>query len=87
MKIHLILPILNLFSEHKLTLIPVNDGLRHRPRSSWSIVYLNTELCLAQVWLQSAMKDYTTFSDEEDRPQVRGKDKCSDKVLILALGL
>ncbi|XP_037802804.1 protein KIAA0100-like [Penaeus monodon] len=60
---------LSLSSEHKLTLIPVNDGLRHRPRSSWSIVYLNTELCLAQVWLQSAMKDYTTFSDEEDRPQ------------------
>ncbi|XP_047490285.1 protein KIAA0100-like [Penaeus chinensis] len=60
---------LSLSSEHKLTLIPVNDGLRHRPRSSWGIVYLNTELCLAQVWLQSAMKDYTAFSDEEDRPQ------------------
>ncbi|XP_071525678.1 protein hobbit isoform X2 [Panulirus ornatus] len=58
---------LSLSSEHNLALIPVSDGLRHRPRSCWSIVFLNTELCHAQVWLQSVLKDYTCFPNEEQQ--------------------
>ncbi|XP_045624095.1 protein hobbit [Procambarus clarkii] len=58
---------LSLSSEHNLALIPVNDGLRHRPRSCWSIVFLNTELCHAQIRLQSVLKDYTCFPNEEQQ--------------------
>ncbi|XP_066979648.1 LOW QUALITY PROTEIN: protein hobbit [Macrobrachium rosenbergii] len=62
---------LSLSSEHNLSLIPVNDGLKHRPRSSWSIAYLNTELCHAQIWLQSVLKDHLSFQNdgEEELPQ------------------
>ncbi|XP_053626336.2 protein hobbit isoform X2 [Cherax quadricarinatus] len=58
---------LSLSSEHNLSLIPVNDGLRHRPRSCWGIVFLNTELCHAQIRLQSVLKDYTCFPNEEQQ--------------------
>ncbi|XP_076059759.1 bridge-like lipid transfer protein family member hobbit isoform X2 [Oratosquilla oratoria] len=55
---------LSLSSEHTLTLVPITDGLKHRPRSCWSIAYLNTELTQAQVWLQSVMKELQTVSDQ-----------------------
>lgn len=46
---------LTLSSEHSLRLLPVDDGLKHRPRADWSVVYLNCELQEAEVWLQSAL--------------------------------
>ncbi|KAK3862517.1 hypothetical protein Pcinc_031627 [Petrolisthes cinctipes] len=48
---------LYLSSEHSLALVPLRDGLKHRPRSNWSIVFLGSELRHAQVWLQSLLKD------------------------------
>lgn len=46
---------LTLSSEHGLRLVPLEDGLKHRPRADWSIVFLNCELNEAEVWLQSAL--------------------------------
>lgn len=51
--------------EHILTLVPLNDGLKHRPRSCWEILYLCSELRLAQVWLQSAMEEDDTYTLED----------------------
>ncbi|KAG8224148.1 hypothetical protein J437_LFUL005482 [Ladona fulva] len=43
-------------SEHILSLVPVDDGLKHRPRAEWSIMYMNCELNDAEIWLQSALQ-------------------------------
>ncbi|XP_066998211.2 protein hobbit [Anabrus simplex] len=43
-------------SEHILTLVPVDDGLKHRPRAEWSIMYMNCELNDAEIWLKSALQ-------------------------------
>lgn len=53
-----------LFSEYLLTLIPVEDGLLHRPRAVWSITYMNCELNDAEMWLKSALQ-------VEDKKEVR----------------
>ncbi|XP_065335800.1 protein hobbit [Cloeon dipterum] len=44
-------------SEHILNLVPVDDGLVHRPRAEWSIGYMNCELNDAEIWLQSALEE------------------------------
>ena len=43
--------------EHILTLVPVDDGLKHRPRAEWSIMYMNCELNDAEIWLKSALQE------------------------------
>jgi len=43
-------------SEHNLALHPIDDGLIHRPRAEWSIVYMNCELSDAEIWLKSALQ-------------------------------
>ena len=44
-------------TEHILTLVPVDDGLKHRPRAEWSIMYMNCELDDAEIWLKSALQE------------------------------
>ncbi|KAF4523917.1 hypothetical protein B566_EDAN012268 [Ephemera danica] len=44
-------------SEHILNLVPVGDGLKHRPRAEWSIGYMNCELNDAEIWLQTALQE------------------------------
>lgn len=44
-------------SEHTLTLVPIDDGLKHRPRPQWAIVYMTCELNDAEVWLKSALPE------------------------------
>ncbi|XP_050696104.1 protein KIAA0100-like [Eriocheir sinensis] len=61
---------LYLSSEHILTLVPVNDGLKHRPRSCWEVLYLCSELRLAQVWLQSAMEEDNTYTTEDQEEPI-----------------
>ncbi|OXU27590.1 hypothetical protein TSAR_008120 [Trichomalopsis sarcophagae] len=46
-----------LSSEHNLTLHPITDGLIHRPRAEWSIVYMTCELSDAEIWLKSALQE------------------------------
>lgn len=43
-----------LHSCNDLTLVPVEDGLFHRPAANWSVRYLGCDLTAAKVWLQSA---------------------------------
>jgi hypothetical protein len=43
-------------AEHVLALVPVDDGLKHRPRAEWSIMYMNCELNDAEIWLKSALQ-------------------------------
>ncbi|KAK9512988.1 hypothetical protein O3M35_001284 [Rhynocoris fuscipes] len=42
-------------SEHLLSLVPINDGLIHRPRAEWSVIYMTCELGNAEIWLRSAL--------------------------------
>ncbi|RZC33587.1 UPF0378 protein -like [Asbolus verrucosus] len=44
-------------SEHMLSLVPVDDGLTHRPKAEWSIVYMNSELNDSEIWLKSALQE------------------------------
>lgn len=44
-------------SEHTLSLIPLEDGLKHRPKAEWSIMYMNSELTNAEIWLKSALQE------------------------------
>ncbi|XP_075221262.1 bridge-like lipid transfer protein family member hobbit [Lycorma delicatula] len=44
-------------SEHTLTLVPIDDGLKHRPRPEWAIMYMNCELNDAEIWLKSALEE------------------------------
>ncbi|XP_049792062.1 protein KIAA0100 [Schistocerca nitens] len=43
-------------SEHILNLVPIDDGLKHRPRAEWSIMYMNCEVNDAEIWLKSALQ-------------------------------
>ncbi|XP_055631118.1 protein hobbit isoform X2 [Toxorhynchites rutilus septentrionalis] len=52
---------ITLSSEHTLTLSPIDDGLVHRPRADWAIIYMNCELNDAEIWLRT-----TTMSDRAD---------------------
>lgn len=46
----------SVLAEYLLTLVPIDDGLLHRPRAVWSIIYTNCELNDAEVWLKSALQ-------------------------------
>lgn len=43
-------------SEHTLNLISTDDGLKHRPRAEWSVMYMNCDLNDAEIWLKSALQ-------------------------------
>ncbi|XP_034951381.1 protein KIAA0100 [Chelonus insularis] len=44
-------------SEHNLALHPIDDGLIHRPRAEWSVIYMTCELNDAEIWLKSALQE------------------------------
>uniref|UniRef100_T1IJV3 FMP27/BLTP2/Hobbit GFWDK motif-containing RBG unit domain-containing protein n=1 Tax=Strigamia maritima TaxID=126957 RepID=T1IJV3_STRMM len=48
---------LTLSSEHNLSIVAVDDGLKHRPQAEWSVAYLNCEFNDVKVRLQSAPED------------------------------
>lgn len=43
--------------EHTLSLVPIDDGLKHRPKAEWSIVYMNSELNDSEIWLKTALQE------------------------------
>ncbi|XP_058805315.1 protein hobbit isoform X2 [Phymastichus coffea] len=59
-------------SEHTLSLHPIDDGLIHRPRAEWSIVYMTCELSDAEIWLKSALQD----EDKESASLRKPVEKC-----------
>lgn len=50
-----------LSSEHTQTLTEIDDGMKHRPRATWNIGYLNSELCDSEIWLYNC-------KDEDENP-------------------
>ncbi|XP_054012665.1 protein hobbit [Hylaeus anthracinus] len=58
-------------SEHNLSLHPIDDGLIHRPRAEWSVVYMNCELSDAEIWLKSALQE-----DKESASLRQPVEKC-----------
>ncbi|XP_012140233.2 bridge-like lipid transfer protein family member hobbit [Megachile rotundata] len=58
-------------SEHNLFLHPIGDGLIHRPRAEWSVVYMNCELSDAEIWLKSALQE-----DKESTSLRQPVEKC-----------
>lgn len=45
------------YLEHTLSLVTIEDGLKHRPKAEWSVVYMNSELNDFEIWLKSALQD------------------------------
>ncbi|EFA07873.1 UPF0378 protein KIAA0100-like Protein [Tribolium castaneum] len=60
-------------SEHMLSLVPIDDGLTHRPKAEWSIVYMNSELNDSEIWLKSALQEDSEFEAMSLRQPV---EKC-----------
>ncbi|XP_076682699.1 bridge-like lipid transfer protein family member hobbit isoform X2 [Andrena cerasifolii] len=57
--------------EHNLSLHPIDDGLIHRPRAAWSVIYMNCELSDAEIWLKSALQE-----DKETASLRQPVEKC-----------
>lgn len=66
-------------SEHTLTLVPIDDGLKHRPRPEWAIMYMNCELNDAEIWLKSALQ-------EEDGKEILSLRQPVEKCYCLSVG-
>ncbi|KAK0160967.1 hypothetical protein PV328_008311 [Microctonus aethiopoides] len=58
-------------SEHNLALYPVDDGLIHRLRAEWSVIYMNCELSDAEIWLKSSLEE-----EEESTSLRQPVEKC-----------
>ncbi|XP_043282717.1 protein KIAA0100 isoform X2 [Venturia canescens] len=58
-------------SEHNLSLHPIDDGLIHRPRAEWSVIYMNCDLSDAEIWLKSALQE-----EEESASLRQPVEKC-----------
>lgn len=70
----------SLSSEHILTLIPMDDGLIHRPRADWAIVYMNCELNDAEIWLKTMINERNEAANDPDKISLGG-DICRDYFL------
>uniref|UniRef100_A0A8D9BGK8 Protein KIAA0100 n=1 Tax=Cacopsylla melanoneura TaxID=428564 RepID=A0A8D9BGK8_9HEMI len=68
-------------SEHTLSLVPVEDGLKHRPRPNWTASYMNCELNDAEVWLKSAIQP-----DKEVQPVPLPLRQPVEKCYCLSVG-
>lgn len=55
-------------SEHSLSLIAIDDGLKHRPKAEWSIVYMNSELTDSEIWLKTALQDDSEIETSRLQP-------------------
>ncbi|KAJ8953880.1 hypothetical protein NQ318_019120 [Aromia moschata] len=57
-------------SEHSLSLVNIDDGLKHRPKAEWSVVYMNSELNDLEIWLKSAVQDESEIEVPSPRKPV-----------------
>lgn len=71
----------SLSSEHILSLNPIDDGLIHRPRSDWDIMYMNCELNDAEIWLKTILNEKNASSTDNLN---FGGDICRDYFLSVA---
>lgn len=70
-------------SEHTLSLVPIDDGLTHRPRAEWSIMYMNCDLTDAEIWLQSALQEN---AEDESEKEVMSSRQPVEKCYCLSVG-
>lgn len=68
-------------SEHNLALVPIDDGLTHRPRAEWSIMYMNCDLTEAEIWLQSALQE-----NSEEEKEIMSLSLPVEKCYFLSVG-
>jgi len=59
--------LLGTFPEHTLSLVPIDDGLKHRARAEWAIMYMNCEFNDAEIWLKSALQEEEEAEKEVSR--------------------
>lgn len=73
-------------SEHSLALSPVDDGLIHRQRADWSILYMNCELNDAEIWLRSVETSSgdKMKNDSSSESINMSRDICRDYFLSVA---
>lgn len=65
-------------SEHCLSLVTIDDGLKHRPKAEWSVVYMNSELNDFEIWLKSALQ-------EEMEPEIPSPRQPVEKCYCLSV--
>jgi hypothetical protein len=70
-------------SEHQLALVPFDDGLIHRPKADWCILYMNCELNDTEIWLRSVTNSDKNDSSSESIPNI-SRDICRDYFLSVA---
>lgn len=56
-------------------MVPVEDGLKHRPKAEWSILYMTSYLNDSEIWLKSALHDDTDAEKVTVAPQ-QPVEKC-----------
>jgi hypothetical protein len=71
-------------SEHILALNPLDDGLIHRPRADWSILYMNCELNDAEIWLRSVENNSEKNDSSSESISNISRDICRDYFLSVA---
>ncbi|KAL7018475.1 hypothetical protein ACKWTF_010768 [Chironomus riparius] len=71
-------------SEHTLALNPIDDGLIHRPRAEWSILYMNCELNDAEIWLRSVENNSEKNDSSSESISNMSRDICRDYFLSVA---
>lgn len=69
-------------SEHFLTLQQIDDGLTHRARADWAIIYMNCELNDAEIWLRTTTNADNKNDSSESISNLR--DSCRDYFLSLS---
>lgn len=70
-------------SEYSLALNPIDDGLLHRPRADWTVLYMNCELNDAEIWLRSVTNTDRNDSSSESISNF-SRDICRDYFLSVA---
>jgi hypothetical protein len=71
-------------SEHTLSLHPIDDGLVHRPRADWAIIYMNCELNDAEIWLRTTTLNEKSDSTSDNISNSNAGDICRDYFLSVA---
>ncbi|XP_035788050.1 protein KIAA0100-like isoform X1 [Anopheles albimanus] len=68
---------ITLSSEHTLTLQPIDDGLIHRPRADWSVMYMNCELNDSEIWLRTTLSTNGEGDQRADRSNSESSENIS----------
>lgn len=71
-------------SEHNLSINPIDDGLIHRAKPNWAIMYMNCELNDAEIWLRTLTNNSDKSDSNSDNISNPNCDICRDYFLSVA---